>query len=83
MNPSNSKQYLLQGLIRKLVAAACIVGSFGVLGLPHTAAWSRISASSPSLASRTQYAPPKATTTKAVETEGASRRIFITNGWWV
>ncbi|WP_295683036.1 hypothetical protein, partial [uncultured Nevskia sp.] len=66
-----------------LIAAVCIVGSFGVLGLPHTAAWSRISAASSPLASRTQYATPKATATKSVEREGASRRIFITNGWWV
>ncbi|WP_022977662.1 hypothetical protein [Nevskia ramosa] len=81
MNLSNSKRWMLQDLIRKLLAAAWIVGSLVVLGLPHTEAWRRISTSS---------APPKGTTaaatvtTKSVETEGASRsRIIITNGWWV
>jgi len=83
MNQSISKLSLLQGLIRTLLAAVCIIGSLVVLGLPHTAAWSRISTASPSLASRTQSAPAKATTTKSAETEGAGRRIILTNGWWV
>ena len=77
MNPSNSKRYPLQGLIRKLLAVAWIVGSFVLLGLPHTVAWSRISIPS--------VLPKAATvTTKSVETEGAGRsRIIITNGWSV
>lgn len=81
MNPSNSKRYPLQGLIRKLLAVAWIVGSFVLLGLPHTVAWSRISASA---------ALPKGTTaaatatTRPAESAGTGRsRIIITSGWSV
>lgn len=79
MNTSNSKRYPLQGLIRKLLAVAWIVGSFVLLGLPHTVAWSRISAAP----SRGTAAAATATT-RSAESAGAGRsRIIITNGWSV